>query len=574
LFPIENLLPITPLRIEAVHIVEETLTIQAASTAAAATCPLCTVPSTRIHSRYTRTVADLAWADRPLALHLQVRRFVCGTATCQRKIFAERFGAALPAFARRTTRLVSTLRTLAFSVGGQGGARLAHALKMPASPRTLLRLLHATPIPPTPSPHALGIDDWAWKKGRNYGTICVDLDRRQPIDLLPDRSPDSVTAWLQAQPQLTVVARDRGTGYIDAATRGAPQAMQVADRFHLLQNLAEALEACFGHHSAVLKQAAAVLNVNLNVDPLPHATARRTVPTLDGTTRNPREEAAGQRRHARALELYERVHTLAAKQVDVANIARQVGVSRQTVYRYLRRTTPPERTRIHVGRRHVIEPYKPYIVERWNDGCRNARQIWRELQDQGYPHAPRTVARFVAELRKDTGSGRRFRAQPAKAIYGVEGERKHPLTARQAAHLLLRRAAKRNAWQAESYAALCILDAGIADTDRLVQQFTEMVRCRQGEALDYWLAQVEARGVAELRSFATGLRKDYAAVKAGLTLPYSNGQTEAQIQRLKLLKRQMYGQAGFEVLRKRVLYREPPLPVRHRQPHVERRLAA
>ncbi|MDQ5852754.1 MAG: transposase family protein [Chloroflexota bacterium] len=155
MFPIESLLPITPLRIEAVQIVEQTLTIETASTAAAAACPLCTVPSTRIHSRYTRTVADLAWADRPLALHLRVRRFVCSTATCPRKIFAERFGAALPAFARRTARLVSTLRTLAFSAGGQGGARLAYALKMPASPRTLLRLLHTAPTLQRPVPTPL-----------------------------------------------------------------------------------------------------------------------------------------------------------------------------------------------------------------------------------------------------------------------------------------------------------------------------------------------------------------------------------------------------------------------------------
>jgi hypothetical protein len=198
-------------------------------------------------------------------------------------------------------RLNDALLALAFTAGGQGGACLAHQLAMPVSPRILLRLMHMQPTAYCSQPRIVGIDDWAWKKGRNYGTICVDLERHQPIDLLSDRSPESVAAWLAAHPDVEIISRDRSGGYADGTTRGAQQATQVADRWHVLKNL---------------------------------------------------------------LELYHYIHDLHAKKVDVANIARQVGVSRQTVYRYLRLQQPPQPTHIHVARPHIIDLYKPYLVQR------------------------------------------------------------------------------------------------------------------------------------------------------------------------------------------------------------------
>jgi len=231
----------------------------------------------------------------------------------------------------------------------------------------------------------------------------------------------------------------------------------------------------------------------------------------------------------------------------------------------LRLTQPPEPTRIYVGRPHGIEPYKPYLVQRWNDGCRNARQLWRELRDEhGYTHAPRTVARFVGELPKDSGVPRTFRPTAAAPIYAAERERKRPLTALQVVRLVLTHPEQRTAWQQAYLIRLCELDARIAGTNALVQTFVAMVGERTGEQLDTWLTDVEASGVGELQTFAAGLQRDYAAVKHALTRPESNGQTEAQIQRLKLLKRQMHGKAGFELLRKRVLYRPQPYPVRSR----------
>lgn len=564
------LFPISDLALESVAVEEAQVIIVAVSTSHVASCPDCRSLSTRIHSRYLRTVADLPWSGRALTLSLQVRRFFCAAAHCPRKTFAERFGSDLPAYARRTARLTDALRAIAFAASGEGGARLAHRLTMPISPRTLLRIMHAQPLPSLPAPSVVGLDEWAWKKGRTYGTMCVDLERRQPIALLPERSPDCVAAWLRDHPTIRVIARDRSGGYTDAATRGAPQAMQVADRWHLLKNLGDALEYFFHHHAAVLKQAAQDLNAQAAA-PTPD---RRPVPTSDGATAQARAKAAGQARHTRAVERYQRVQALHAKQVDVANIARQVGVSRQTVYRYLRLQQPPQPTYIHVARPHVIEPYKPYLVQRWNEGCRNALQLWRELRDQhGYTHAPRTVVRFVSQLRKDSGVRRSFRAVAPEPIYTIAQERKRPLTALQAVRLVVSRPEQRTEWQQAYLARLCEREPTIQHAYSLTQDFVMMVRQRLGARLDQWIGDVQTSDVAELKTFATGLQRDYAAVKNGLTRPESNGQTEAQIQRLKVLKRQMHGKAGFELLQKRVLYREQPYPVRRKAKQEQRKAA-
>ncbi|PLS76939.1 MAG: hypothetical protein CYG59_26415 [Chloroflexi bacterium] len=237
-------------------------------------------------------------------------------------------------------------------------------------------------------------------------------------------------------------------------------------------------------------------------------------------------------------------------------------------------TEPPLRKQPLVRRVTRLDPYKPYILQRWNDGCRSARQLWRELVDQGYTYGESSVQRYVHHLRLETGTRQKFRrAQPAQH-YLVTPERPQPLTALQLARVCMTDAGQRQAWHTRYLTYLCKKDETITRTCQQVEAFVTMVRQRQGDHFDAWLAEVQATGVPEVRAFARGLQKDYAAVKAGLTLAYSNGQTEAQIHRLKLLKRAMYGQAGFELLRKRVLHRDPPLPVKRRGSKAVLRLAA
>jgi len=562
--PLHSLLPFPPLQLETIQVSAAQVQVALTTTSPSVCCPFCQYPSRRVHSHYPRTVADFPWAGLAVRCRLTVRKFFCGNPACPYKIFAERLDPVAARYARRTRRLAATLRDLVLTIGGQSGARVAQTQGMPLSARTLLRLAQNSP-PPTPGAvRVIGIDDWAWRKGTRYGTIIVDLEARRPIALLEDRTAATVAAWLSQHPEVEIISRDRAGAYAEGATQGCPTALQVADRFHLVKNLVEALEKVFLRKRPLLQSLAKPLLASAGTAEPVTAPAFRPVPAADPVARTTAVEAASQARHAHVVAAYQQVQELGAKKVDVANIARQVGLSRRTVYRYLALAAPPPRRRLYKPQTHQLDSYKPYILTRWNEGCRSARQIWREIQAQGYPESATTVSRFVAQLRHDSGKVRSFKAVGAAAIYHSTAEREHrPLTARQAARLLVTKAAARLAWQTAYLERLATADAETQQIRQLVEGFMQMVRERQGQALADWLPSAEASASPELQTFAAGLRKDYAAVAAGLTVEWSNGQTEAQVGRLKLLKRAMYGQADLPLLRQRVLYRPTTIRIMH-----------
>lgn len=219
-----------------------------------AACPLCQQPSERVHGHYGRTVADLPCAGRRVILALTVRKFVCSTPTCSRQIFTERLPELVQSYARMTNRLRETLLALGLATSAEVSERLAPWLGMPISAPTLLRLLRVVICPPPQSVRILGVDDWAWKKGQTYGTILVDLEKRCPIELLADRKEATLTAWLLTHPEIEVISRDRGGEYAAAGRRGAPQAQQIADKFHILKNLREGLKELMARKQKVLPE--------------------------------------------------------------------------------------------------------------------------------------------------------------------------------------------------------------------------------------------------------------------------------------------------------------------------------
>jgi len=533
---LHRLLPsLRGLRLEQVLIDSQGLILLLATMRRTARCPLCARDSRRIHSRYRRALADLPWGGRPVTLQVWARRFRCGNRQCPRRIFVERLPELAAPHARRTVAQQATLRVIGCALGGQAGVRVAARASAPASRNTLLRLVRTTPVPAVGTPKVVGIDDFALRRGRRFGTAVVDLEQHRLLELLPDRSVETVAPWLAQYPSVQVVARDRSETYAAASAQGAPQALQVVDRFHLIKNLSEALERFLLTKGSCLRQ------VTL-------------APSGDGSPTAPPEEVphaphlqrlaeASQRRLARRVEHYHRVHQLHARGADRRHIALAVGISRPTVYRYLRMPEPPQAKRAPRRRRALLDPYVPYLLQRWDQGCQTGTRLWQELRDQGYRGSLATVARAVARLRRQQRAGQRPHPLPPA--------RRH-LTVRQGAVLLLRRPADLSQRQQAARACLLALDPAIRTVYDLAQAFASLLRERRGHDLDAWLEQVADSDIPALRGFAAGLAQD-AAVRAGLTEPWSNGQTEGQITRIKLLKRQGYGRAGFGLLRVRAL---------------------
>jgi len=364
-----------------IDITGDTMRISGTATKASARCPVCGRRSRSVHSWYARTVSDLPVARTVVVLRLRVRRFFCRVLSCLRRIFTERLPELVVPHGRWSQGLRAAVQQIGFALGGEAGARLAQALGMRTSPDTLLNLIRATPLPAVGDVRLLGLDEWAWRKGRRFGTILVDLARHRVIALLPERSADSTAAWLAQHSEIEVITRDRSKLYADAATRGAPQAVQVVDRFHLIRNLSDAIEAFLRTKGACLKDASLALIEGA-------AAAENIAATrLDQNEQRPvpagyrRAEEASLASHRQRVAAYEAVHALRSKGADVADLARAVGISRQTAYRYLSMSVPPERRRHRVERRdRVLDPYEDYLLRRWSEGCHNGMQLWREIR--------------------------------------------------------------------------------------------------------------------------------------------------------------------------------------------------
>jgi transposase len=535
---LQRLVPhLTRFRLRAHDQVEGVLHLELGVRQRSAVCPSCRHRSRAVHSVYWRMVADLPLAGVKLLLHLQVRRFFCRPTACLRRIVAERFPTLVPVRGRHRLGVCSALQHVGLAVGGRAGARLAHALGVPGSIRTILRLVHRAPLPTLAAPRVIGLDEWAWRRGRHFGTIVCDLERHQVIDLLADRSALSGARWLQAHPSVEIVCRDRSRLYGEGIRQGAPRAIQVVDRFHLVQHLRDAMERLFLRY-------------------------RRDLNTLDASGNRPAEftptlATLSQARHARWVHRYHQIQRLHAWHLGIAAIARQVQVSRPTVYRYLAMPQPPERQRSRHRGPPLVAPFTPYLRRRWNAGGRNAQQRWRELVAQGHRPSRRTVERYVGRLRRETGTRFKFRQAAPAPLYAEDHDEScpSPFTALRAARLCLSKQQDRRATDQALLAHLLRLNPVMPHTYHQVQAFCRMVRQHHSDDFDAWIMAVQHTGEKELWAFAKGLLKDEAAVRAGLSQGWSNGPTEGFIHRLKLLKRQAYGRAGVDFLRHRILAR-------------------
>ena len=577
------LLPET-IAVEAVYPTKTNLTVRVACVLKHAACPLCEHPSERIHGRYGRTVADVPCGGRKVTLALTVRKFVCNTPECPRKIFTERLPALVQSYARMTNRLSEALQTLGFATCGEVGERLAPKLGMGVTGPTLLRRMRTVSIPPPCSVRVLGIDDWSWKKGVSYGTILVDLELRRPIELLPDRSTETVEAWLRAHPEVDIVSRDRGGEYAAAARKGAPQAQQIADRFHLLKNLRDRLKEVMDRKQSYLPEveeraldaipakAQGIKDTSAHEPTKPQAEPEpekhyRTIPPYpyqrpSGMSYNEFQKQV--RRDKRAAR-YEQVRTLFEQGLSQRAIARKLKLSRATVGKFVQAEAYPEMHQSKGGaKRSLLDPYKRYILQRWQHGCRNSVQLYDEITARGFTGSAPLLRTFLAELRKkhqEAGSASVLTLDAA--TLAIELPAALPpkprivcrMSATRASWLFISQAGKLDAKQKQHVEQI---RAGHPDLERayqLSQEFVMMLAERREADLDTWLTQAEQSGLPEFKKMAHGIRQDYAAVKAAFSSEWSNGQTEAQVNCLKLQKRIVFGRANFDLLRLRVLLR-------------------
>lgn len=523
--------------IEKIVAEKSSLTIFVRSVQKLARCPACQKVSDKRHSRYERRLADLPWQGVAVNLCLSVRRFFCTNDFCRRKIFAERLPKVAADFARRTLRLNESLTALAFALGGEAGRRLAEKLGLLISADTLLRRIRQTADRLPETPRVLGIDDFAFLKRHTYGTILVDLESRAPVDLLPDRESETVSGWLKAHPGVEIVSRDRSMQYAEGVTLGAPKAEQVADRWHLLKNIVDVLKEFLSQHTAEFHKARQVI-IKRQGKP-----AEAIKMPIDRRTR------AKEQTRQKRLELYQKVQTLKKNGCTQNEIVRRLGISKQYVRRLIHAEFFPERSPFP-PRRTSVDKYADYLYRRWADGCQNATQLWRELKEQGFPGVLGAVTRDVRLRMRDPTEIKRHYLHRARlpAI-------KMPLpSARRAAWLFLKN--EDELTEEEQLFVIEILksSAEIRQAVTLTKKFQELVRERKIELLENWLSDAEKLGT-KWKNFSKGLRQDFKAVTAALTSEWSNGQVEGQVNRLKFLKRQMYGRAKFDLLRARVLYR-------------------
>jgi len=549
---------LSDLIIEQVSITNDVMiTVRAASPMVP--CPCCGTLSRRVQSRYTRTLRDLPVSGRYTHLIVHVRRFFCQESTCIRKIFAERFPSLTLPRVKFTLRLQETLRQMGFALGGEAGARLGRVLSIPGSSDTVLRLVKQTELPVASSPRVVGIDDWSWKRRLRYGTLICDLESRKPIDVLPDRSVESVSAWFEKYPSIEIVSRDRSSEYAAAIKKGAPQALQVADLWHIGKNLAESV-------STLLARCRAEIRRGLHVQAEPSQEREEMEPVSEEErhpARSLSEEQARVARRAQKLDRYEQIIELHDQGLKAAEIASRTGISGRTVQRWLAHGSFPEARRRR-RRPSLIDPYERSVLQWWHEGNRNGLQLYRELITRGYKGSSKAMYNYLATLR--TPQSDSLQSIPLK----LRRRKSVPLlppplenfSAQRATWLFVCQPEKLDQIQQEELMRILQASPSAETAYSLAQGFMQMIREHTGQPLESWLNAVEESHLPELKSFARGIQHDKAAVLAGLTLSWSQGPLEGHVNRLKLIKRSMYGRAKLPLLRARVLHVAEKEPAR------------
>jgi transposase len=572
-----------------IEIAKAQLTVEVLSTHPFAHCPSCGSPSDHVHCQYQRTVHDVPCGGRRIVLRLSVRKFFCRVPTCPRKVFAERLTDLVQPWARVSNRLLEELKALGLSASAEVNERLAPRLGMKVKAPTLLRYLRTIPPPCDAPVHALGLDDFAMRRSDCYGTILINLETHRPLDLLPDRTADAVLPWLKNHPEIEVVSRDRASSYADAVKRALPDAIQVADRYHLVQNLREHVQRLLDRKRTCLPLVEDTSLPAAKVGTTDHFGIPSTLPPGENlvatperakterpdqplTTAQPEQPVSLMEQEAELSSLtyaerkkkisrdkryarYEEVMALHRAGMLLRAIARQLRISRKVVRRFVASPGFPERaegTGQYHKRKSKLAPYLPYLRERWAAGMHNGLHLFREIEERGYTGSRSLLARVIAQWRTELPPKPRQGKPRKPRLIAQPGRRR--LSSRSASFLMILPSQKQTSVQQQQIEHICQASDELRTVYLLSQEFMVLLKEQQAEALDGWLKRAKESRVTELTSFVNGIRRDDAAVRAAFCLPWSNGIVEGHVNRLKFLKRQMFGRAHLDLLRVKVLH--------------------
>lgn len=534
-----------PLIFPSLAIVETVMTdeevfIAVQSTEASATCSKCGMVSIRHHSSYLRHVQDTPIGLFIVWLRIKVRRFRCDNPNCKQQTFAEQYPDLVVRRRRRTSRLLLQLAHIGLALGGSAGARLAKKLMMFASASTVLRLLHQMEAPSIAEPRIIGIDDWAFRKGRDYGTIIIDHETGKPIDLLPKRDSQTVEKWLAKHPTIEIVTRDRSGEYREAIAQALPNAVQIADRWHLLKNLGDAIQRHISRRYNAVRQLVVASTGENDSDQVDSSITEKYRRYNRGSGQETLHAARTEEREA----LFAAVKARQAQGVYTTDLAKEFNLSRQTISHWVNSETCPPDTRGRFKRKCLIDAYVPYLRQRIEAGCQNKSQLWREIEKQGFTGTRTLVGKWIRQ-------NYNTKDQSAEKLPSKKTGVAVP-SSRELAWLIIRRTDELEE-DKKQIADILLQDAQLAEFKQMAHKFMYMVRNGSSEQWSSWLTSSCESTVKELKNFAIGLKRDGSAVYEAIRQPWSNGRTEGHVNRLKFIKRQMYGRASFDLLRLRVL---------------------
>ena len=489
--------------IEDVEDAGDVIAVRAGTAGGAVACPDCGTETARVHGYHERTAADVPADGRRVLVRVRVRRMRCPVTGCPRQTFREQVPGVLGRYQRRTARLTGQVSAVARELAGRAGARLLPALGILVSRHTALRALLRIPLPEAPVPRVLGIDDFALRRGLVYATVLIDAETGLRVDVVPGRTAEFAEEWLRGHPGIEVVCRDGSGAYGEAIRQALPGAVQVSDRWHLWHGLGEAVRKEVAAHSACWAQAGPV--------------------------------QSGMRAET-TLERWQQVHDLLGGGAGLLDCSRRLDLALNTVKRYARADRPERLQRTPQYRPTLVDPYRDHLRKRRaEDPAVPVQHLLREIRELGYQGSSNLLVRYINQGR-------------------AEGDRPH-LSPRQAARILLTRPDGLTARQAETLAGIEAACPEMTALAGLVRSFAALLTPDPGNdgKLRQWITDARAADLPHLHSFTRGLDLDIQAATAALTLPYHNGRTEGVNTRTKMIKRQMYGRAGFTLLRHRIL---------------------